>query len=136
MKRNFLILTGFLMAVTAGCSSDIKSIDFYEKNDEEREQKIIECRKNFSDMSKEQQEDCGNAEKADANIARFQSHKHFFRINLNLYCASQYSHSDECVKYVDKCFFDSLENSKSLLSYKEFVAIEEKCTKEYTSKNK
>lgn len=137
MKRKFLILTSFLMAVTVGCSANVKSIDFYEKNDEAREQKIIECRnKNFDDMSKKQQEDCENAQKAEANIAKFQSNKSTFRANLNAYCASQYYPSDKCVKYVDKCFLDSLENSKSLLSYDEFVAIEEKCIGEYTSKNK
>ncbi|EPH07391.1 hypothetical protein HMPREF9309_01612 [Campylobacter ureolyticus ACS-301-V-Sch3b] len=137
MKRNFLILIGFLMAVAAGCSANVKSIDFYEKNDEAREQKIIECRnKNFDDMSKKQQEDCNNAQKAEANIAKFEVNKSTFRSNLNAYCESQYYPSDECVKYVDKCFFDSLENSKSLLSYDEFIAIEEKCIEEYTSKNK
>lgn len=137
MKRKFLILTSFLMAVTVGCSANVKSIDFYEKNDEARKQKIIECRnKNFDDMSKKQQEDCNNAQKAEANIAKFQSNKSTFRANLNAYCVSQYYPSDKCVKYVDKCFLDSLENSKSLLSYDEFVAIEEKCIGEYTSKNK
>lgn len=29
MKRKFLILTGFLMATTVGCSDNVKSIDFY-----------------------------------------------------------------------------------------------------------
>lgn len=81
-------------------------------------------------------EDCNNAQKAEANIAKFEVNKSTFRSNLNAYCESQYYPSDECVKYVDKCFFDSLENSKSLLSYDEFIAIEEKCIEEYTSKNK
>ena len=137
MKRKFLILTGFLMTVAVGCSDNVKSIDFYEKNDEAREQKIMECKnKNFDNMSKKQQEDCENAYKAEANIVKFQINKTTFRSNLNAYCVSQYYPSDECVKYVDKCFFDSLENSKSLLSHDEFIAIEEKCIKEYTSKNK
>lgn len=137
MKRKFLILTGFLMATTVGCSDNVESIDFYEKNDEAREQKIIECKnKNFDDMSKKQQEDCENAYKAEANIVKFQINKTTFRTELASICAAQFSNVKECSEYVDKCFFDSLENSKSLLSHDEFIAIEEKCIKEYTSKNK
>lgn len=137
MKRNFLILTGFLMAVAVGCSANVKSIDFYEKNDEAREQKIIECRnKNFDDMSKKQQEDCENAQQAEANIAKFNINITTFRTELASICFAQFSNVKECSEYVDKCFLDSLENSKSLLSYDEFIAIEEKCIEEYTSKNK
>ena len=139
MKRNFLILIGFLMAVAVGCSADVKSVEFYEKNDEARNQKLKECSPTGfpkDNLSKKEAEDCKNAYKAEANIAKFEVNKSTFRSNLNAYCESQYYPSDECVKYVDKCFFDSLENSKSLLSYDEFIAIEEKCIEEYTSKNK
>ncbi len=137
--KKYLILTGLLMAIAVGCSADVKSVEFYEKNDEARNQKLKECSPmDFpkDDLSKKEAEDCGNAQKAEGNIAKFNSNKSTIRANLNAYCASQYYPSDKCVKYVDKCFFDSLENSKSLLSYDEFIAIEEKCIEEYTSKNK
>lgn len=134
MKRKFLILTGFLMAVTVGCSANVKSIDFYEKNDEAREQKIIECRnKNFDDMPKKQQEDCENAQKAEANIAKFNMNITTFRTELASICVAQFSNVKECSEYVDKCFLDGIEG---VLQYDELVAKKDKCIEEYTSKNK
>lgn len=134
MKRKFLILTSFLMAVAVGCSANVKSIDFYEKNDEAREQKIIECRnKNFDDMSKKQQEDCNNAQKAEANIAKFNTIIATFRTELATICVAQFSNVKECSEYVDKCFLDGIEG---VLQYDELVAKKDKCIEEYTSKNK
>lgn len=134
MERKFLILTGFLMAVAVGCSANVKSIDFYEKNDEAREQKIIECRnKNFDDMSKKQQEDCENAQKAGANIAKFNMNITTFRTELASICVAQFSNVKECSEYVDKCFLDGIEG---VLQYDELVAKKDKCIEEYTSKNK
>ena len=134
MKRKFLILTGFLMATTVGCSDNVKSIDFYEKNDEAREQKIMECRnKNFDDMSKKQQEDCENAQKAGANIAKFNMNITTFRTELASICVAQFSNGKECSEYVDKCFLDGIEG---VSQYDELVAKKDKCIEEYTSKNK
>lgn len=137
--KKYLILTGLLMAVAAGCSDNVKSIDFYEKNDEARNQKLKECSPmGFpkDDLSKKEAEDCGNAQKAEANIAKFNVNITTFRTELASICFAKFSNVKECSEYVDKCFLDSLENSKSLLSYDEFIAIEEKCIEEYTSKNK
>ena len=134
MKRKFLILTGFLMAVTVGCSDNVESIDFYEKNDETRGQKIMECKnKNFDDMSKKQQEDCENAYKAEANIAKFNMNITTFRTELASICVAQFSNVKECSEYVDKCFLDGIEG---ILQYDELVAKKDKCIEEYTSKNK
>lgn len=134
MKRKYLIFTGFLMAVAVGCSANVKSIDFYEKNDEAREQKIIECRnKNFDDMSKKQQEDCNNAQKAEANIAKFNTIITTFRTELASLCVAHFSNVKECSEYVDKCFLDGIEG---VLQYDELVAKKDKCIEEYTSKNK
>lgn len=134
MKRKFLILTGFLMTVAVGCSDNVKSIDFYEKNDEAREQKIMECKnKNFDDMSKKQQEDCENAYKAEANIAKFNMNITTFRTELASICVAQFSNVKECSEYVDKCFLDGI---KGVLQYDELVAKKDKCIEEYTSKNK
>lgn len=137
--KKYLILTGLLMAIAVGCSADVKSVEFYEKNDEARNQKLKECSPmGFpkDDLSKKEAEDCGNAQKAEANISKFNINITTFRTELASICFAQFSNVKECSEYVDKCFLDSLENSKSLLSYDEFIAIEEKCIKEYTSKNK
>lgn len=136
MKRKYLILTGLLITIAAGCSADVKSVEFYEKNDEARNQKLKECSPmGFpkDDLSKKEAEDCGNAQKAEANIAKFNINITTFRTELASICVAQFSNVKECSEYVDKCFLDGIEG---VLQYDELVAKKDKCIEEYTSKNK
>ena len=134
--KKYLILTGLLMAIAVGCSADVKSVEFYEKNDEARNQKLKECSPmGFpkDDLSKKEAEDCGNAQKAEANIAKFNSNVAFFRTELGSICYAQFSNGKECYEYTEKCFLDGI---KDLVSYDELAAKKDKCIEEYTSKNK
>lgn len=121
MKRKTLILTSLLIAVTVSCSSEIKSVEFYEKNDEARNQILKECSPmgfQKDGLSKKEAENCGNAQKAEANIAKFSSNVEYFRSELGTICYAQFSNGKECFEYTDKCFLDEI---KGLMSYDELV---------------